>query len=387
MAARSFLLRLVLRSLAGRRTQSLLVLGSIALATSVVATLLYLSIDVQRKVTAQLAEFGANVALVPAGERTTILAAEASTVADGLPPGSVASPILYQRVDIPTLKDTSVLAVGVDPATISQVLKYRVAGRPLPEAGTLPSGRIPALAGGRLAQRAGFASTTAPRLVSLRVHDRTVDVEVVGLVSTGGSEEDQLFLPLSALEEISGLTGRRSALLVRVPGRPEDVARAVAALGSRAASSGVEAKLLRRVAAAAGAALAKIRSLLAILSAVVVVASLLSAGTVLTQQAIERRAEVGLMKSLGAAERAVATLMVAEAGVLGLCGGLVGASLGFGVADVLERAVFDSPLSLPVVLPLVAVLLGLLLAMAAVAIPLRSSLAVLPAIALREDLP
>ena len=384
MVARPLLLLVVLRSLAGRRIQSLLVAGSIALATSVVATLLYLSIDVQRKVTAQVAEFGANVALVPAGERTTILASEASAVAAGLPSGSVASPLLYQRVDVPTLKE-AVLAVGVDPATIPRVLKYRLSGQPLPETSTLPSGRIAALAGGRLARRAGFAST--PHLVSLRVHDRSVEIEVVGLISTGGSEEDQLFLPLSALEKLSGLTGGRSALLVRVPGPPEDVARAVAALGPRAASSGVEAKLLRRVAAAAGAALAKIRSLLAILSVVVVVASLLSAGTVLTEQAIERRAEVGLMKSLGAADREVAGLMVAEAGILGLCGGVVGALLGVGVADVLERAVFDSPLALPPGLPPVAVLLGLLLAIAAVAIPLRASLAVLPAIALREDRP
>ncbi len=385
MTPRRFLPRLVLRSLAGRRIQSLLVAGSLALATSVVSTLLCLSIDVQRKVTAQLAEFGANVALVPAGQRTTILASEGDTVAAGLPPGSIASPILYQRAEVPTLKGTPVLVVGVDPATIPQVLKYRASGQPLAESGTLPSGRIPALAGGRLARRAGVAST--PRPLSLRVHDRTAELEVVGLITTGGSEEDQLFLPLPALEELSGLTARRSALLVRAPGRPEDVARAVAALRTRAASSGVEVKLLRRVAAAAGAALAKVRGLFAVLSVVAVVGSLLSAGTVLAEQAIERRAEIALMKSLGSADREVAALMVAEAGILGLCGGFTGALLGVGVADLLERAVFASPLALPVVVPPVAVLLGLLLAMAAVALPLRASLAVLPAIALREDRP
>ena len=387
MSAQPFSLRIVLRSLAGRRIQSLLVAGSIALATSVIAALLCLSIDVQRKVTEQLAEFGANVALVPAGDLTTFLASDGEKLAAGLPQGSVSSAVLYSRVEIETAPRTvmSVVAVGAEPATMANVMRYRLTGQPLPESGALPSGKLPAVVGARLARRASFAPTGPPWLIAVIVGGRRADAEVTAVLTTGESEDDQIFVPIPALEALTGLSGRRSALLVQVPGRPEAVAHIVSALQARARSVGIDAKVLRRIAATGAAALAKIRGLLAILSLVVVAASLLSAGTVLMEQAIERRGEVGLMKSLGATNREVASLVLVEAGLLGLSGGVAGSLGGVAIADLLERVVFGSPLTLPAFVPPLAVLLGLLLTGAAVALPLRASLAVLPAVALRED--
>jgi putative ABC transport system permease protein len=387
--ARGFSLLLVLRSLAGRRTQSLLVACSIALAATVVAALLCLSIDVQRKVTEQLAEFGANAAFVPAGDLATFSASDGEKLAAGLPAASVVSPLLYARAEIETTdrKRTPVLVVGADPGTIPKVVKYRLSGQPLPQSGTLPSGKLPALVGSRLAADAGLAPTGQPHAVSLIVGDRRAEAEIVGVITTGESEDDQLLVPVAALEALSGLEGRRSAFLVRVPGRPEEVEHTIAGLRTRFAAAGIEAKLLRRVAATAAAALAKIRGLLTILSVVVVIASLLSAGTVLMEQAIERQGEVGLMISLGASHREVASLMLSEAGGLGLCGGLAGSLLGVATADVLERLVFRSPLTLPALVPPTVVLLGVLLAVAAAFLPLRASLAVAPAIALKEDRP
>ena len=387
MAPRRFPILLILRSLAGRRTQSILVAGSIALSSSVVATLLCLSIDVQRKVTEQLAEFGANIALVPAGDRTTFSAAESDSIVARLPTGSVTSPLLYQRGEIKAKVTTPVLVVGVNPGTMAKVISYHLRGQPLPPAGTLASGKIPALVGSRLGNRIDFTAIGLPTPITLIVAGRAVEAEIVGAIATGESEEDQVFVPLPALERLSGLGGRRSALLVRVPGRTEEVTRAVAELGPRAISAGLEAKVLRRVAATGAAALARIRALLMILSAVAVAASLLCAGTVLMEQAIERRGEIGLMKSLGGTGRDVALLLLAEAGFLGIWGGFAGSLLGVGVADLLERVVFNSPLVLPVVVPPITVSIGVFLAATAVILPIRASLAVLPAVALREDRP
>ena len=389
MSAARFSLRMIRRSLAGRRIQSVLVAGSIALATSVVATLLSLSIDVQRKVTEQLVEFGANVALVPAGDLTTFRASDGENLADALPPGSVRSPLLYVRVEIETASATRVpaLAVGAEPATMDKVLRYRLTGQPLPASGTLPPGKLKALVGSRLATRAGLAPTGPPWPVVVVVGSRRAEADIVGVIATGDSEEDQIFVPMSSLEVLSDLEGRRSALLVQVPGRPDVVSHAVSALQPRAASAGIDAKVLRRIAATGAAALGKIRGLLAILSLIVVAAALLSAGTVLMEQSIERRGEVGLMKSLGATNREVASVVLVEAGLLGLCGGLAGSVAGIGAADLLERLVFSSRLTIPVLVPPLAVLLGLLLTGVAVALPLRASLAVPPAMALRENRP
>ena len=386
MANWCFTVRVIGRSLAGRRVQSLLVAGSIAVAASVVATLLCLSIDVQRKVTAQLAEYGANVAFVPAGSGATFAAADADTLAARLPTGSVRSAVLYERANLAGPPPVSVLVAGVDPLTFGAVLPHRLTGQSLPAAPRLANGRIAALAGGRMARRLN-ATTARPVVLTLSVHGRPYEAEVIGVLSTGGGEEDQLFVSLVALEAMTGLAGRRSAMLARVPGPPQDVARAAAALDSAATASGISVKLVRRVAAAAGAALGRVRGLLAVLSVVVIAASLLSAGTVLMEQWVERRAEVGLERSMGARGIQVAALALAEVAVLGLAGGVLGALLGVGAADLLERVVFGLPLSLPVLVLPAAVLLAVLLALAAVALPLSGALSIPPALALKEDRP
>ena len=385
MASWRFALRVIGRSLAGRRVQSLLVAGSITVAAAVVATLLCLSIDVQRKVTAQLAEFGANVAFVPAGSGATFAAAAAETLGARLPTGSVRSAVLYERASLGGPPPVLLLVTGVDPLTFGRVLTHRLSGQPLPAAPRLANGRIAALAGGRLARR--LNATGLVPVLTLRVQGQPYEVEVIGVLSTGGGEEDQLFVPLLALEAMTGLAGRRSAVLARVPGPPEEVARAAAALDSAAATSGISVKLVRRVAAAAGAALGRVRGLLAVLSVVVIAASLLSAGTVLMEQWVERRAEVGLARSMGARGSEVAALALTEVVALGLAGGLLGASLGVGAADLLERVVFGRALSLPVLVLPATVLLAVLLALAAVALPLRSALAIPPALALKGDRP
>jgi len=75
---------------------------------------------------------------------------------------------------------------------------------------------------------------------------------------------------------------------------------------------------------------------------------------------LERRAEIGLMKALGAADRLVSALFLTEQMLLALVGGGVGYVVGLGLARILGRSVFGipptaHPILLPVILALAAV--------------------------------
>jgi putative ABC transport system permease protein len=275
------------------------------------------------------------------------------------------------------------VAVGIEPANFRALVKCRIEGRELP-ARSSPKGPLPALVGARLARQAGLTVEAQARPVVALISGVKAELEILGVVSSGDAEEDQLFLPLGAVEELARLPGRRSAVLLRIPGRPEEVSRILSTISAQAAEHGMEAKVMRRIAQSGATALRKVRGLLAILSAVLVTAALLSAGTVLMEQAIERRAEVGLMKALGAQSRDIARLVILETGVLGLVGGVLGSVVGILVADLLERAVFRRALAIPWGVPPVAVALGLCLALVAVMLPLKASLSVVPAVALKE---
>jgi putative ABC transport system permease protein len=53
---------------------------------------------------------------------------------------------------------------------------------------------------------------------------------------------------------------------------------------------------------------------------------------------LERRREIGVFKALGASDRDIRQLFFAEAGVMGLVGGVAGVTLGWGIGRVIQLA-------------------------------------------------
>jgi putative ABC transport system permease protein len=78
----------------------------------------------------------------------------------------------------------------------------------------------------------------------------------------------------------------------------------------------------------------------------------LTVTSALTTSVLERRSEFGLLKAMGAGNSGVIGLLLAEAALLGLLGGLVGAGAGVLMARWLSVTVFGTaasfrPLSIP----------------------------------------
>jgi len=100
---------------------------------------------------------------------------------------------------------------------------------------------------------------------------------------------------------------------------------------------------------------------------------------------VERRKEIGLMKAIGAPDRGIASLFMAEAVIIGLLGGLAGYVTGYYLAQFIGQRVFGSPVMLaPVVIPM-TIGISLAVAAGASAVPIRRALGIEPAVVLRGD--
>jgi len=99
---------------------------------------------------------------------------------------------------------------------------------------------------------------------------------------------------------------------------------------------------------------------------------------------LERRAEIGLFKSLGATDARVAALLLLEAAALGLAGGVAGYLLGSLLAWRLALAVFGLPVGMHLVMLPVCLALALVVTLAGYAVPLGRALKLSPAGVLRE---
>jgi putative ABC transport system permease protein len=243
------------------------------------------------------------------------------------------------------------------------------------------------VAGAELA--AQFPDKMAPGMtVYVRAHSAAegnspelVPLYVTGIVSTGNAEDKALIVPLSVAQELSGHSGEFRQLFVSALTKPAD------ALSERDPStmtseehdrwycspyiSSISAQMetalpgtvirpIRRVAETEGKILSRVETLFWLVTLAAITAAALAVGATSATTILERRAEVGVMKALGASNYIVAGLFLAEQVILAVAGGSLGYLCGISLARYLGASVFGWPahprlILLPVVLGLAAV--------------------------------
>jgi putative ABC transport system permease protein len=203
------------------------------------------------------------------------------------------------------------------------------------------------------------------------------------LLSTGETEDDELFVPLLRLQALAGLPGRVSLAALSVDGGVQAVTDAAAAAHS--ALPGVWARPLRQIAAAQGAILGKLQRMMVLLTLVVLVLTGLCLVTTLMAIVVERGSEIGLMRSIGAADSEILEMFLGEVGLLGILGSAIGIALGALGAHVIGSRLFGAPIEPRAAVVPTVLLISLGLCLISVLVPLRRALSVQPAAALRGD--
>ena len=228
---------------------------------------------------------------------------------------------------------------------------------------------------------------------------------VRGILSTGGEEEDRIFVRLEVLQRLLHRPGQVDAVQVGALTKPEDeFARKDPARMTRAeydrwyctpyissiahqieeALPMAVAKPIWRVADNEGKLLGKIRGLMLLVALAALASAGLTVWSVMATTVLERRAEIAVMQATGASNWMVMALFSAEVALEGAVGGLIGSWVGLLLAEWVGRSVFQTSLEIPAMLGPVVVAAAVIASVAGAAQPLRQALALDPAIMLRE---
>ena len=211
---------------------------------------------------------------------------------------------------------------------------------------------------------------------------------VSGIVDTGGSEDDILYVPLGQLETLTGNAGAGYDVVEFSVDTTSVTAADVADAVNRAADAagqGVRAEPVSKITSGDTRIITMLDTLFWVVAVVVLGLTLVGVSTTMTVIVSERRNEIGLRKALGASSRSIAVEFYTEAACLGLIGGLIGTAIGYALARAVGIGVFEQPIGFSWWLALLSVLLSALVAVIASAGPVQGATRIDPALVLREE--
>ncbi|RXH55309.1 ABC transporter permease [Granulicella sibirica] len=438
--------RLLMESFVRQRRRKALAGVAILLGTTAVTAMLALATTIGDRIHKELAVYGANIVVTPSADQLEVKVGGVS-----LKPASGGS--YLKESDLPKLEG---IFWGNNITGVSPELAFKVRGTTAggvafnaPAVGlwfahTLTngasslktgavglhpvwkmqgawpaedgSGKTEVVVGQGLASRMGLkvgdafeASLPSPGATG------ALSVVVSGIVSAGDATDDEILMPLLEAQAMAGLPGAVSRVEISARTKPEDsfarkdpdtltpkmkeiwycrpYANSIA-YQIREAIPGARAEQVRQVEQSEGSVLDKIGGLMWLVSGAALLAAGFAVSAAMATAVLERRREIGLMRSLGAGKGAIALLFYAETGLLAVAAGTVGYMAGCGLAAWLGARIFEdsggahwpgfSAVFIPVLLPVV-VGLGLIVAMAGSTPSIRAALSRSPSAILREE--
>lgn len=410
-------LRMLTKSISKRRGKVAIAVVAVLMGASVTTALLTVSLDINEKMNYEFRKFGANLFVIPQTDTInigigqfgfgTVTEQKYINQSDLYKIKTIYwaknvlgyAPFLYQAVTVDSGNESSVAILTgtwfeketiLEDGTLFKtgVKKinswWEVQGSWVDDL----SNSQDAMIGVNVAEKLGLGLGD---VLNVRYSERPDDIgnstsaelKVVGIVGAGGPEDDQIFTRLDVAQSLTGRpnmvhTVQVSALCTKCP-----VEAFAAEIEEKIPY--VDARTVKQLANAEMSLLSKIENMMMLVSGVALSASALGVATTMTASVVERRKEIGLMKGMGAENGRIASLFLAEAGIIGILGGILGYSVGLVLAYLIGLSVFDSQVMPSLVVLPIALGIGVGVALLASLLPVRRATKVEPAVVLRGD--
>ncbi len=339
--------RIVGRLLSSNYSRLFVILLALGSGAAITAALLNLQVDTRSRLTTEFRSLGANVILsspvtlhaedkpLPQPDPTIdeSILAKLPSAYQGKPVPAAA--FLYVIGEVAKQGETHfapVVVAGIQSADLAGIFpgmrwQSSAVAQQIPDDACAIGGRI----------AAQFRVDREDRL-TLRDQGREFSCRISAIFDIGGPEDSQIFVNLPAAQSLANLPGRISLVQLSVNAAPESLRSFLAALSAQL--PGVDVRGVKQIADAEGQLFSRISGLLTATVVLVLLLTSLCVMAGMSNVAIERKNDVGLMKAIGGSVRRVTRFFLAEAALAGLAGGLIGSAIGLAFSVWLGKAVF-----------------------------------------------
>ena len=343
MSRRRWLLHVLLCALAHRKGRTVLLLAVLAMASSLATALGVVSSSMEKRVAEEVRKYGANLIIIPESSRLDI-------GSGGLNFGVVSEPAYLQQQQMEGAlsksglktersfhlrgalhyKDADLMVEGVNFSDIRRLFPWWQLKGNWPVAGDTVLGN-------------DLATSLKLKLgdtIELAGKGQAIRLRISGIVSSGGEEDRLLFMALPELQQLLGLEGQLTLVRLMVTAGGDSLKKSAANLQMLMPTAKVSE--VRQTARTSEGLLAKVKLLMIMVTAVVLVSAGSSVAGTMSTTVLERGKEIGLMKAMGGTRWEVMLIFCGEAALLGILGGFAGYLLGSVVAQFITRTVFSA---------------------------------------------
>ena len=371
-------LKMITSSLIRRRSRMLVALLAIAIGSTVLSGLLTIYYDIPRQMGTVFRSYGANVIFLPAESESKITQEQIGAIKQVIDPEKLVgfAPYIYQSAKV---NEQPYMIAATDLENAKSNSPYWLIR------GDWPHNKKEVLIGHEISRNIElsvgdtFIVNTPKANGDVTVNECTVS----GIVTTGGVEEEFIFMSLEDIKGIIGYDDQFDVIECSIDGNQEYL-KSIADTVSKQVS-GIMPRLVKRVTESQDVVLNKLQALVWIVTIIVLFLTMICVTTTMMAVVAERRKEIGLKKALGASNSSVVKDFMGEAVMLGLIGGILGVVLGYVFADNVSISVFAREVSFPVQLAPFTVIASIIITIVSCLFPVRATVDIDPALVLRGE--
>ncbi|TDT57259.1 ABC transporter permease [Fonticella tunisiensis] len=420
--------RVVFKSIKNRKNRILVAVLAVVMGASMISILLNISLDLNGKMAKELRAFGANLVILPDENRETNWQLISMDEVNELNNSNISAniygfaPYIYS---VGKIKEQNVVIVGGNYENIKKISPWwKVEGSWNDDSSSESTIMIGAKVAAQLGYRIGDDVVLNIRKESYKKQTEVKDsnqtqvdattsasqnangdaskrwplnilsgidngeyepkkFRLVGIVSTGGSEDNQVFIKLNEAQKLFNRESQVNLIQVSVLTNKNPIDKVASQIEKQI--PGTRARVLSQISKAEGNIQGKILFLMILVTILTLVGSGLSVMSTMTTTVLERRKEVGMMKAIGAENKKIAEIFYLEASAIGLAGGAIGYILGFLMAQVIGKSVFNTFISFHVTVIPITLIITVLLVLISSKIPVGQAIKIDPVVTLRGE--
>jgi putative ABC transport system permease protein len=382
MTRNKMFIRMVSASLVRRRSRMIVALLAIAIGATILSGLITIYIEVPRQMGAEFRNYGANMIFTATEDTFSQKDVESAIAMIDSEDLVGAAPYRYETVRI---HEQPIMAAATDMEQAKATSPYWSVE------GEWPSSSEEIMIGEDIAEdlqlsigeyvTVSYTPQESDEAEALL--DNYIDFKITGILSTGGYEEEYVYMSTEDMDTLTGISGDIDLVELSILADSEQLSEYADEISTSVPA--VSARLVKRVTASETTVLSKLQGLILLVTIVVLALTMICVATTMTAVVAERRREIGLRKAIGASDSSIVKEFMGEGIFLGGIGGILGSILGFVFAEAVTINVFSGTISLKPALIPITIIASIAVTVLASISPIKSATSIDPALVLKGE--